>query len=502
MFDFTAIDFETANNRMSSACSVGLVAVCDLKIVKEDYFLIKPSTSTFSQKNISIHGITYDYVKNSPTFAEIWPLISPYFTNSSFIFAHNAHFDMSVLNECLEEYEIEKPSFQYMDSINFSSKVCTRCGTSLTDRCAYFHIETDNHHNALSDAQMCAKLVIASVHSSRFISFFTYVKTFSSLKINEFQEIKSQKFFRNETSLKKIAVPEITASNAMLNTSNPLYGKTCVFTGELDSYNRNDAIEAVLEYGGNIKNSISKSTDYLIVGTQDCDRVGSDGTSTKEKKATALIQQGIKIKVLNEEQFLSLISECKNANHEMQKIFDTAYEEDYISSLTEAIKEEFKNPSEQFVCNLAKEVYTGSTPTVVIDRFRELTIHAINNFISDLRYENNSNIDSCDSKAKTVDYTQDTFLSDMELETINFIIHLIGNNNIDYEKWKHYVCLYPSNFKNKWICRICFEQEPHLLILHKFDNTNYETEYLFSEATQLKQIEALLKDTYLNCIAM
>ena len=49
MFDFTAIDFETATNKMSSACSIGLVAVNNLEIVKKEYFLIKPSTNYVSQ---------------------------------------------------------------------------------------------------------------------------------------------------------------------------------------------------------------------------------------------------------------------------------------------------------------------------------------------------------------------------------------------------------------------------------------------------------------------
>ena len=90
MFDFTAIDFETATNKMSSACSIGLVAVNNLEIVKKEYFLIKPSTNYVSQENTNIHGLTYEDVKDALSFDKVWPIISPYFYNSSFIFAHNA----------------------------------------------------------------------------------------------------------------------------------------------------------------------------------------------------------------------------------------------------------------------------------------------------------------------------------------------------------------------------------------------------------------------------
>ena len=47
-YDFVSIDFETANNNLASACSIGLVAVRDLKIVKTFYSLIKPKKLEFS----------------------------------------------------------------------------------------------------------------------------------------------------------------------------------------------------------------------------------------------------------------------------------------------------------------------------------------------------------------------------------------------------------------------------------------------------------------------
>ena len=46
--DFVAIDFETANEKRNSACSIGLTVVKDNKIVEEKYFLIKPCEMRFS----------------------------------------------------------------------------------------------------------------------------------------------------------------------------------------------------------------------------------------------------------------------------------------------------------------------------------------------------------------------------------------------------------------------------------------------------------------------
>ena len=48
MKDFAAIDFETANGRRSSVCSVGVVIVRDGYIVDKFYSLIQPSPNYYT----------------------------------------------------------------------------------------------------------------------------------------------------------------------------------------------------------------------------------------------------------------------------------------------------------------------------------------------------------------------------------------------------------------------------------------------------------------------
>lgn len=43
-------------------------------------------------------------------------------------------------------------------------------------------------------------------------------------------------------------------------------GKTFVFTGELEKYTREEAAELVVSQGGKVTNSVSKNTDYVVVG--------------------------------------------------------------------------------------------------------------------------------------------------------------------------------------------------------------------------------------------
>jgi DNA ligase (NAD+) len=73
-----------------------------------------------------------------------------------------------------------------------------------------------------------------------------------------------------------------------------LRDKTFVLTGGLERMTRDEAKEKIRELGGDISESVSKETDFVIVGSE---------PGSKFQKAKKL-----GIKILNEKQFLALIS--------------------------------------------------------------------------------------------------------------------------------------------------------------------------------------------------
>ena len=76
---------------------------------------------------------------------------------------------------------------------------------------------------------------------------------------------------------------------------NELDGKIFVFTGSLSSMTRDEASEKVKALGGKVSSSVSKKTDYVILG----DKAGS-----KLKKA-----EDLGIKILTEQEFLNIIND-------------------------------------------------------------------------------------------------------------------------------------------------------------------------------------------------
>ncbi len=311
ILDFVVIDFETANKNYNSACSIGLAAVKDNIIVDEKYFLIHPPVLDFDTENIRIHGITSQEVKGAPKFNDVWEKISCFF-DDNLIIAHNAIFDMSVLKSCLVEYDLVIPEFDYACSIPISTISCktSRIGQSLKDRAAYFGIPLDNHHNALADAVACANLVIECIKASGRKSFQSFYRLNNDLPIKSFTELKPPKYFKknNRKKFDKISISEIAASKDILDPAHTLFDKNIVFTGELTSMDRRQAMQRVVDLGAVLKSAVSSKTDYLIVGKQDISIVGDDGMSTKEEKAYFLKSKGHHIQILNEDEFIKLIN--------------------------------------------------------------------------------------------------------------------------------------------------------------------------------------------------
>lgn len=159
MSTFLAIDFETANYRRSSACAVGLVLAEDQHIVAEEAFLIRPPKNQFQFTHI--HGLTWEDVRDAPTFGELWPDIVALVEKADFFAAHNAPFDRSVLRRCCEISGFTIPRQAFSCTVKLARDQWGIYPTKLPDVCKELNIPL-KHHDAASDARACAEIVIAA----------------------------------------------------------------------------------------------------------------------------------------------------------------------------------------------------------------------------------------------------------------------------------------------------------------------------------------------------
>ncbi|WP_052181011.1 3'-5' exonuclease [Alistipes sp. ZOR0009] len=169
--DFVAIDFETANFKRSSACSVGITVVKQGAIVSRYCKLIKPYPNYFEPINIGVHQIRPEQVKNSPTFSDLWEEIHPLIAGMPLV-AHNAPFDKSVLRQSLEVYDRVCPDFEFYCSHKIAKSLMPDLfNYRLSTVCEVLDIRL-NHHEAQSDADGCANIILtlARQHGARSVA--------------------------------------------------------------------------------------------------------------------------------------------------------------------------------------------------------------------------------------------------------------------------------------------------------------------------------------------
>lgn len=315
LFDFVAVDFETATHRYNSACSIGIAAVKGGEIVETFYTLLQPPDLEFETDTIQIHGITPDKVKDAPTLDAVWLNIQKFF-GPHLVVAHNARFDMMVLKHSLDWFSPD--DFHYVDSMSIA-KSFVPGSKSLKNCVCHFGIEMGCHHNALDDAIACANVVRCCLNSSDANNIGQLCFSQPNIKIHQFSELSNsdQKFtIRKKSSApvrkhsSSIRLADITPSTSSFCHTHPLYQKNIVFTGEL-SMDRIVAMQMAVDVGAVVKSSVSGKTDYLVVGTQDPTLVGENGMSTKEEKAHALNQAGkANIHIIREHEFINKVSSC------------------------------------------------------------------------------------------------------------------------------------------------------------------------------------------------
>jgi DNA polymerase-3 subunit epsilon len=157
---FAAIDFETADYGSDSACAVAVVRVEDGRVASRFHRLIRPPRDRFLFTHI--HGITWPQVRSEPNFAQLWTEIEAAIGGARFLAAHNARFDRRVLEACCQSAGLLPPRRPYVCTVELARKTWSIYPTKLPLVCGRLGIELD-HHQALSDAEACARIVLAAL---------------------------------------------------------------------------------------------------------------------------------------------------------------------------------------------------------------------------------------------------------------------------------------------------------------------------------------------------
>ncbi|MDE6497107.1 MAG: 3'-5' exoribonuclease [Muribaculaceae bacterium] len=276
--DFVAIDFETMTSVRTSACAIGMVKVIDGEIVQEFYSLINPVRDIYTLKepHRTIHGISLETAEKASTFAELFDSIR-LFIGDLPIICHNKSADAVILSKLMDFYNLS--------GIDTDNVICTyeMTGKSLSDCCEEFGIkEQGSHHNALWDAEVCARIYLELIGKSLIQqggnSVFSRNSPFAVSS-----EIKKEHRCR-------------LSEDQIQDKSSAFINATVVITGVFDKYTLRDDLAMKLQsLGAKITSSISKKTTHVLVG--------SGAGPKKIEKIRQLQAEGVPIIIIREHEF-------------------------------------------------------------------------------------------------------------------------------------------------------------------------------------------------------
>lgn len=162
--DFYVLDVETANQKNSSICQIGIAGFKNNVLINSWGTYINPEEE-YSSINIGIHGINSEMTNGKPTFHDVYKYLKE--LENSIVIQHTG-FDKSSVNNTSIKYNLPILNYKWLDSsliVKRTWKEVSKRGYGLTDLSKKFNFDFI-HHDAIEDAIVTGKIVVKAVNTS------------------------------------------------------------------------------------------------------------------------------------------------------------------------------------------------------------------------------------------------------------------------------------------------------------------------------------------------
>jgi DNA polymerase III subunit epsilon len=182
------IDFETANHSAVSMCAASVAIFQDGELVESPYWLVKPPKGHgffLPEWTEGCHGLSWFDVQDAPEFSVIASELLELLTKADIVVAHNAPFDMRVMKQTLEHFDLPSPEFQYLCTYRLAARVWPELPNHQLSTVAAHIGHEFQHHHAQSDAEAAGRVLLAMMG---------YLKTSSLQELMTATDLSSKPF--------------------------------------------------------------------------------------------------------------------------------------------------------------------------------------------------------------------------------------------------------------------------------------------------------------------
>ena len=299
---FCVVDIETTGRSpvWDEIIEIGAIRYCDGKEVERFNSLIQPSIKndgTYVDEFITdLTGITNSDLEEAPKATLV---ISDFFRflGDDIIVGYNVNFDINFLYDAFEKTINLPLSNNYVDVMRLAKKLHPDLPHHrLKDILEIYGIENERAHRAISDV-IATKSCYDALHDKAISQFSTETAFIDSFK-------RKYKFYGQN-----VRAADIIGDSTKQDPDSPLYNRYCVFTGKLEKYSREEAMQLVADMGGINEDRVTQRTNYLVLGNNDYCTSIKDGKSNKQKQAERYKIKGQDIEIIPEAVFYDMIND-------------------------------------------------------------------------------------------------------------------------------------------------------------------------------------------------
>lgn len=286
--DYTVIDIESTG---LSSMYDSIIEICALRYRNKEFVekfstLVKPpyDIDEFIEQ---LTGITNDMLSSAPKIEDVLPEFLNFIGNDILV-GHNVNFDINFIYDNCSTFLSVPFRNDFVDTLRIARL-----------------LHKEHKHNRLCDLAGRYNLSYKNAHRAEYDCLLT--NTILSIFDKEFSDTYGDKETLNCLLKQNFKVSDIVPQALDIDTDNPIFGKTFVFTGVLEQMQRKDAMQIVADFGGISSNNINKHTNYLVLGNNDYCKSIKDGKSNKHKKAEDYKAKGYDIEIIPENVFFDMI---------------------------------------------------------------------------------------------------------------------------------------------------------------------------------------------------
>lgn len=291
--DYIVFDLETTglDPEWDSIIEIGAIHYVNGSEMDRFQTLVKPEWE-IPEFVTELTGITNEMVADAPSIDNILPSFIEY-VGDSILVGHNVNFDVNFVYDNWKEQTDEDFQNDFIDTMRIARKLLnTLPHHRLKDLKKYYGIVVETEHRAIADC-VATQMLFDHLHSGALETYGTD---------EAFQALFKKKHSRGY-DVKNI----VPTGEEDFDPDNLLFGKEVVITGTLERMLRKDALQLIANIGGIPKDSVTKKTNFLILGNNDYCKTIKGGKSSKQKKAEQLKVEGNDIEILSEDVFYDLL---------------------------------------------------------------------------------------------------------------------------------------------------------------------------------------------------